>query len=80
MSDANDNENGRNGGGRPPLTLKPRPGALMVDHAGSAAAAAAAAACMSCALPLVNVPTSSSVFAGLRFSKVFAPGTHSPLI
>ena len=28
MSDANDNENGRNAGGRPPLTLKPRAGAV----------------------------------------------------
>src|SRR5271155_2289112 len=28
MSDANDNENGRNPGGRAPLTLKPRAGAL----------------------------------------------------
>ena len=28
MSDGNDNDNGRNGGGRAPLTLKPRTGAL----------------------------------------------------
>jgi len=28
MSDGNDNENNRNGGGRAPLTLKPRTGAL----------------------------------------------------
>src|SRR5271165_2874328 len=28
MSDANDNENGRNAGGRAPLTLKPRAGAV----------------------------------------------------
>src|SRR5271156_2011500 len=28
MSDANDNENGRNAGGRAPLTLKPRSGAV----------------------------------------------------
>ena len=47
---------------------------------GSAAAAAAAAASTSAAVPLTKMPTTSSVLAGLRFSKVLAPFTHSPLM
>ena len=62
--------------------MAPRAGAGIPAHAGSAALAAATAALTSSAVAEGKAPMTSSVLAGLRFSKVapLAAATHSPAI
>jgi len=60
--------------------ILPRAGPLIPDQPGKAAAAAEAASSTSRAVPFTKLPTSSSVFAGFRFSNKAPLPAHSPSI